>query len=213
MDSTRVRVALTIGLVLIAGAVALTLTQAPASLARRSTNEDQVLTTTRRRAVTCQSGETLPRGTSAIRVHIFAEYGPEVALQVLQHGQLIAHASQQAGWTGGAFTVSIAPPASTLTGVTLCYRLALNGDETLSQLGEATSPHIAAHEGTTVLPGRVTVEYLRPGSSSWWSLVQPVARRMGLGHIPSGRWSVGLVAALMAGVLALCSGLIVRELR
>jgi hypothetical protein len=209
----RVKVTLAIGLVLIVAAIGLTLTQAPMSLARRSTNEDRALKSASRRTHVCQSNELLPRGTTAIRLHIFAEYGPKVTVKVLAGGRVVAQGQQRAGWTGGVVTVPVGALARTRSGARLCVTLLLNGDETVSLLGAQTSAGHAAREGATALPGRLTVEYLRPGPSSWWSLLPEVARRAGLGRAVSGTWSVALVGVLMAGVLALCSGLIVRELR
>jgi hypothetical protein len=60
---------------------------------------------------------------------------------------------------------------------------------------------------------RFAVEYLRPGSSSWWSLASTVARRMGFGHAPSGTWIVFLLLALTVAIVALASRLLLRELR
>jgi hypothetical protein len=209
----RVKAALAIGLALIAGGVAVTLTQAPPSLARRNTDEDQILGSMRRKAQTCQPDEVLPRGTSAVRLHIYAEYGPRVELRALEGGRIVAQGEQRAGWTGGAVTVPVSPLTTRRSAVKLCFTLFLNGDETLSPLGERTSRALAAREGDTTLPGRVTVEYLRPGPSSWWSLLLPVARRMGLGRAAAGTWNVVAVIALMAGALLICSRLVVRELR
>jgi hypothetical protein len=209
----RIKVTIAIGLALIAVAVALTLTRAPASLARRNTHEDQVLGGVDHAAEYCQSGELLPSGATAIRVHVYAEYGPRVAVTLSERGRTIAHGQQGVGWTGGAVTVPLRALARSRSPARLCIELALNGDETISLFGEQTSTALAARAGHTTLPGRITVEYLRPGRSSWWSLLPEVARRAGLGHAPSGTWGVGLAAALMAGVLALCSGLLVRELR
>jgi hypothetical protein len=62
------------------------------------------------------------------------------------------------------------------------------------------------------LPGRFTVEYMRRGDSSWWSLAKTAARHMGLGRAPSGTWVALLVLLLMGTVLATASWLIVKEL-
>jgi len=59
-----------------------------------------------------------------------------------------------------------------------------------------------------VLHGRVRVEYMRPGSSSWWSLAGTVARRMSLGRGWPGGWSVPLALVLMASMaVMLCARL------
>jgi hypothetical protein len=88
-----------------------------------------------------------------------------------------------------------------------------NGNESVELLGEQTSGALAARGQHGPLPGRVRVEYLRPGDASWWSIAPEVARRMGLGHAAAGTWSVLLVLALMGCVVVLCSRLILRELQ
>jgi hypothetical protein len=212
MAEQRIKVAIAIGLALLAVAVALTLTAAPASLARRNTREDRVLGNVSHPASYCQAGEALPRGVTAIRVHMFAEYGPPVAVTLSARGRALARGRQRAGWTGGAVTVALGALSHGVSGATLCVALSLNGDETVSLLGEQRPPALAAHAAYSTLPGRITVEYLRAGGSSWWSLLAEVARRAGLGHAPSGTWGVALLVVLMAAVLALCSALLVREL-
>ncbi len=64
-----------------------------------------------------------------------------------------------------------------------------------------------------MLPGRIAVEYVRAGSSSWWSLVPSVARRMGLGRAWAGTWVAAMVALLMVTGIVLASWLTLREAR
>jgi len=63
------------------------------------------------------------------------------------------------------------------------------------------------------LPGRFTIEYMRPASASWWSSIETVARRLGLGHAPSGTWLAVFLLLAMGTVVATASWLAVRELR
>lgn len=94
----------------------------------------------------------------------------------------------------------------------LCFAFFVNGEESLQLVGEPAGAALAARSAAGPLPGRVVAEYLRPSRSSWWSLAPSVARRMGLGHAPSGTWSALLVLALMAAVVLVCSRVILREL-
>jgi hypothetical protein len=81
-------------------------------------------------------------------------------------------------------------------------------------LGSPAAPQEAAREGAgQALPGRLHVEYLASGGSSWWSLVLTVARHMGLGHVLAGTWVVILIALLVAAVGLLAMWLALRELR
>jgi hypothetical protein len=209
------RVKMAFGGVLVVGVAILgvTLSRSPISVARTNSNAHVLLGSTRESARICQSSEVLPRDTSAIRMQMFASAGPRVTVEVLAHGHIIAHGERGSGWTGGSVTVPVSHLATASAGVTLCFTLFLNGAEGVSLTGEPTNEALAAQERIGPLPGRIRVEYLRPDRSSWWSLILPVARRMGLGHAGSGRWSVLLVIGLMIGVLLLSSRVVLRELR
>jgi hypothetical protein len=209
----RVKLAFGIGLVVGAAVLAVTLSRSPISVARTNSSAHVFLGSTRESARICQSSELLPGDTSAIRMQMFASAGPRVTVEVLAHGHIIAHGERGSGWTGGSVTVPVNRLTTVSTGVTLCFTLFPNGAEGVSLTGEPTNEALAAQERVGPLPGRIRVEYLRPDRSSWWSLILPVARRMGLGHAGSGSWSVLLVVGLMIGVLLLSSRVVLRELR
>jgi putative copper export protein len=105
------------------------------------------------------------------------------------------------------------PVSTQRSGVDLCFKLFLSGDESAALEGERTSATLAASGADGPLPGRVRVEYLRTSGSSWWSLVPTVARRMGLGHALGGIGNVLLALALMCGVAAVCARAILTGLR
>jgi len=208
----RTRLAFAGSLILGAVVLAITLSGAPIAVARINTQRHAGLGTTRESLTACQSAETLPRHTSALRLYMFAFTGPRVSVQLLAHGQVIAHGERGAGWTGGSVTVALGPLAGAHQGVTLCFALLLNGDEGVSLSGERTHSALAAQVHGEPLPGRVRVEDLRPGSSSWWSLALAVARRMGLGHAWAGTWIALLAGALMLGVVLISWRVVFREL-
>jgi hypothetical protein len=193
-------------------AVAITLTQAPITVARVSTTERTFLAEVRHKTSVCQAGEALPRETSAIRLGADGFLGPRVTVEVLAHSRVIAHGERGSGWTAGVVTVPVNRLSTARSGVELCFTLFGNGEESTTLVGSPAAGARAAHGNDGPLPGRVSVEYLRPSRSSWWSLAPQVARRMGLGHAAAGTWCVLLVLALMGGVVALCSRLILREL-
>jgi hypothetical protein len=194
-------------------AMALTLSEGPVTLARVSTTQHTYLGSDTHTTIACQSGEVLPRQTTAIRLRIFAYLGPRVTVHVLDAGHAIASGEHGAGWTGGVVSVPVRPLPTTRTGVKLCFALFLNGIEPGELVGEATTGPQAAQVRQGSVPGRVRVEYLRPGDSSWWSLALSVARRMGIGHAWSGTWLALLAGALMGGVMLVCARLMLRELR
>lgn len=206
------KIILVAGLICGSAAIAVTLSQAPITVAGVNTAETRSLGKAHRRTVVCQRHETLPRETSAIRLRVFAYTGPRVTVAVTARGQPIARGEHESGWTSGVVTVPVKPLVTARSEVELCFTLFLNGNEKAWFVGERTKRAPATRDHTTTLPGRVRVEYLRPGRSSWWSQALSVARRMGLGHAGSGTWSVLLVIILMVSVVFLCSRLILREL-
>jgi hypothetical protein len=208
-----VKLTLGIGLILGAAAIGITLFEAPLTVARVNTAKRSLLGATEEKIDACQSHEVLPRGTSAIRLHVYASLGPRVTVAVLEQGRVIAHGEQRSGWTGYVVTVPVKPLSSARRGVTLCFVLFLNGNETAAPMGETTTLARAANGYQTTLTGRVAVEYLRPARSSWWSLALPVARRMGLDRAWNGAWGALVVIVLMGGLVLLCSRLVLRELR
>jgi hypothetical protein len=208
----RVALALAIGLAAIAVAVAATLAQAPASVIAMNFSQRQLLGSAENPLSACQRGETLPQGTTAIRLGLEAFTGPQVTLTVSAGGRVIAHDEHGSGWTGNVVTFPVARQRAATSDATVCFAFAVY-DETVDVRGEPTAPALAARDGGGVpLPGRVRVEYLRPGRS-WWSLAPAVARRLGLGHALDGAWDLVLVLALMAALVVCASRLALRELR
>jgi hypothetical protein len=204
----RLRIALATGLVAGAVAIGVTLSQAPDVVAGVSTPMQRYIGSTAQATTVCQSGEVLPPAVSAIRLRVFAFLGPRVTLRVLARGRVIASGVRGSGWTGGVVTVPVKPLPTATAGATLCFTLHLNGDEHAEFGGAPQAGALAARAPGDVLHGRVRVEYMRPGGSSWWSLAGAVARRMDLGRGWPGGWSVPLVLVLMASVaILLCARL------
>jgi Predicted membrane protein (DUF2142) len=159
----------------------------------------------------CQAGETVPRGTSSLRLGLETHVGPTVAVTVSSGGRVLAAGARGSGWTGAKVTVPLSRVTRTVADATVCSTIGQTR-ETVTAIGQPTGRALAARSGHTVLLGRMQVEYLAPGTQSWWSLVLPVARRLGLGRAPSGTWVALLVALLFLAVTALASYVALREL-
>lgn len=208
----RIKVALGVGLALIALAFVLTLTRVPLTVARGGVATEHTLVSSAKPASACQGGETLPRGTTALRLSLTAAVGPRVAVKVFSRSRVVTHGATQPGWSNASVTVPVQPLPHTLAPVKVCFAMALmNG--AVAMRGSPTGHALAATSGKQTLPGRMGIEYLHPGGSSWWSQATAVARRLGLGHAASGAWDALLVMALAASFIALSSWLVVRELR
>jgi hypothetical protein len=211
---TRIEVALACGLVSIALALAATFSHAPAlATVARSVPAEKRLVKTSGEASGCQRGELLPADTTAIRLGLFAVTTPAVALRVLAGSHAIAEGTLAPGWSGEGATVPVNKvfPRG-VSPVTVCFALnSINGEVTM--VGRFTPPAEATLGGGRPLPGRISIEYVRPGRRSWWSLAVSVARHLGLGRAAGGTGNALLVVALAATVLALSSWLVMRDLR
>jgi hypothetical protein len=208
-----VQVTVAVGLVLLTGAIAIAATGAPPTVARASSAPAGTkLGFSYGPISVCQAGETLPAGTSAIRLLIHSPMvGPRVSVEVLRGERVLTGGTRGSGWTAGAVAVAVRPLARAASGVSVCF--ALDRSPWLVGLtGKRTPPTVAARGEGQVLPGRVGIEYLRAGRRSWWSRALAIARAMGLGHAVGGAWIPLLVLALIASLAALSSWLAVREL-
>jgi hypothetical protein len=209
----RVRVALAVGLTLVAGAVGVVLSRTPLTVAGTNSviaSPDKVFA--KGGASTCQQQSgALPKGTSALRISLSANQGPSVSVKVLSGSTVVAQGERGSGWgIQETVTVPVNTTTSTVTNPLICVRLG-PAVENVEVDGAVTHTISASGEPGSYV--KLRFEYLRPGDSSWWSLASSVARRMGLGHAPSGTWIVFLLMALMLAVVTLTSRLLLRELR
>jgi hypothetical protein len=208
----RIGLVLASGLALLAVAAIVTLSHAPLSLA--ATNEvpdETVLATTVLDTGACQGHEALPAGTTAIRLDLEVTTGPRVLFEALSGGRVITRGARAGGWNGAAVTIPVTPVRGAFSDVTVCFHVT-DVIGRVGLIGAATSPALAATDGRYALPGRMGVEYLRPGNRSWWSMAGAIIRHMGLGRA-GGSWVVLLIAALAAAIVACSSWTALRELR
>lgn len=210
---SSVRIALAAGLTLIAVGLGVTLSGAPVSVARTSSNREENLGYTSESHTLCQSNEQLPRGTSAIRLQLGTFTGPRLALEAYAGKRLVDSGERGSGWTGRSVTVALRHVPTTNMTVQLCVSWAMGGSESVHVMGELTGPSSALRIDGSPERGRFGVEYLRPGRSSWLSLASGIAHRLGLGRAPSGTWIAVLAALGMVAVVLLSCRVIVEEIR
>ena len=208
-----VAVALAAGLTLLAIAIGLTLLRSPTVAARRNGNpgRENRIASVRRPATYCQRDELLPRGSTAIRLALGATTGPLVKVTVGTGGKNITGGTRAAGWTGRVVTVPLKPLPQNVPGTTVCVSFYPHYEGIIVFGGQA-SPLIASYEGTHVLPGRIWIEFLRPGSRSWASLIPSTVSHFALGRAATGTWNALLAVALLAAVTIVTSVLLMREL-
>jgi hypothetical protein len=211
---TRTTGALVAGLTLLAIALFITLSGSPLVVTHtNATPASEPILEAGSGSNVCQTGEALPAGTTAIRLTLVAAVGPRVSLSVLSGARVLTSGVTAGGWTSGAVTVPVKALPHVATPVRICFKLGPSA-ETVQLGGSPTNALTAARNlSGAPLPGRFTVEYMRRGDSSWWSLAKTAARHMGLGRAPSGTWVALLVLLLMGTALATASWLLVKELR
>ncbi len=220
------RVALAAGLTLTAIAIGVVLSRSPPAVTRSTPMTAAVgFGTSALGARICQSGEVLPRSTTAIRVWLEAVIGPPVSVEASSGSHLLTRGTRGPGWTTGSVTIPVRTVTRTVSHVTVCVNVG-RPREPIGLHGVRTATAVAAfdrqgplprtarappryREGP--LPGRIVIEYLRPGNSSWWSLATSVARRMGLGRAASGTWIAVLAIVLMLALAVVMSRAILME--
>jgi hypothetical protein len=200
------RIALAVGLALIAIAIAVRLARPPLVVAgTNSVPGETPIAVTRGSTSGCQEHEALPGGTTAIRLWISVNIGPRVSLTAFSGSRVVARGTRTAGWTGEFATIPIQRIPRTISPAKICFALG-PGLEKIGLLG-ARASNRASGEAP-----KMRIEYMRPGSRSWWSLASSVLRRMGLGRSPSGTWIALLPLLLMAAAAVLAAWLILRQL-
>ncbi len=153
----------------------------------------------------CQPGGAVPRGTTAIRVSLSANIGPNVNLELLSGSTLVSEGAREAGW-GVDETVTV--PIKRVTSRIDHARICLTTGPVVEPL-QVNGTRVQTPGGDTTL---LRLEYLRPRSASWLSLLPSIARRMGLAHAPAGTWAAYMLIAVMAAVAAIATRLALREL-
>jgi hypothetical protein len=212
---SRVTITIASGLVLITAMLVAILVQVPKRII--STNYvtvTQELGLFREHATVCQGPERLPAATAAVRLSLstIAHVGPAVSVALSSQGRLVATGHRNAGWASGALTLPLHPPVATPVDAKICLTRG-SGGMPVELVGDGARGPLPATVNGKPLAGRLRVEYLAGGRRSWFSLAEHVARRLGLGHAPSGTWTVLALAALMAIAVTLAGWLLLREQR
>jgi hypothetical protein len=208
----RIRVTIAICLALMLIAVGVSLARSP--LVRAGTDGTPLPTEIGATSVPttiCQGEETVPDGTTAIRVSLLSLLGPRIKLIASSGGQVLTTGQIGYGWTGAVVTIPVRRVAGTHPHTKICVSLAKR-QQLVNLRGVNTKFSPAVTEGKQVLPGRMRFDYLRPDSKSWLSLILPTARRIGL-NIGGGGGIVLVPLILLLSAATLTSWLLVRDLR
>lgn len=196
------------GLALLAVAIALTLSRSPLVVAgTNSVAPAHTVAETLGPNGACQSDETIPSGTSAVRMWLTSSVKPLVTVVVREGSQTVAAGYAAGGLLGKVTAVSIRPLPHALRHAQVCFAIARATQMVFLYGGRAPHPEPGEE------PTKMTIEYLRPGAQTWWSLVGTVASRLGMGRAPAGRWIALLPLSLMTLVVLLASWTVITQLR
>jgi len=207
----RVKIALASGLAVTAGTLGIVASRSPLTVVGTdSVAAHDDVGHIQPDASVCQNGGTVPEGTTAIRASLSANAGPRVSLAVLSGSRVLTEGQRAAGWgIEETVTVPVRRLPHAVSDATVC--LGVGPSVEVVQVNGSIAPVASAGGGD---PGSASLrlEYLRPGRSSWWSLISSITHNMGLGRAPSGGLVSLLVLALMLAIAILTSRLILREL-
>ncbi len=208
----RIRIAIAAGLALTLVAVSVSLARSP--LVRVGTDGTPLPTeigASSTPTTVCQGEETVPAGTTAIRVSLLSLLGPKIKLIASSGGQTVTSGEIGYGWTGAVVTIPVRRVIGTHPHTKICTSLAKR-QQLVNLRGANTKFSPAVTEGKQVLAGRMRFEYLRPDSKSWLSLALPTARRIGL-TVGGGSAIVVIPFMLLLSMVGLTSWLLTRDLR
>jgi hypothetical protein len=214
---TRAKAALIGGFALTCVVLVVTLFESPEIVARTNrlpAPQVTALASLTHRGEYCQSGETLPRSTSSIRIWMFEVVGHRVQVSIYAGKTKITGGTHRSGWAGSTVTIPLTPiPRSTMHNVTVCALIQTGKETVFLEGGPASSGVFPGAELLQQPKSAVWIEYLQPGKRSWISLAGGIVHRLGLGRSPGGTWIAFMVLVLMGAITALVSYLVVREAR
>lgn len=159
----------------------------------------------------CQGSELVPGGAARLRLLApGAGAGVPLEVEIRYEGEEVIRGRLSGGWEAGA----VAVPLDAVTEAAVVERVCVEnrGDAVLHLHGEAQPVDQGARIEAGPIEGRLRLEYLRPGSESWFELLPTMVHRFGFGRAEVlGSWSFFLAAALMLFACAAAARLVLRS--
>lgn len=122
--------------------------------------------------------------------------GPPLAVSVRADGRVVSRGSAAAGYGDGGVAAEIERLDESLIADEVCIRNA--GRAGIALRGEPLPAEQVAEVDATPAEARLRLEWVRPGSESWFELVPAVSHRFGLGKAEwLGSWTLVLAAVLV----------------
>jgi hypothetical protein len=158
----------------------------------------------------CQNGELIPKDTATIAMSLSAMNGPGPRVRVVasRGGKVITSGVTPSGWIGNQVRVPVRPVDQAVDGVRLCVSTAAGSPVQLRGLPKGAA---LLDTDAPATRDRIHVEYLRPGSESWWAYLPTIVHRMGLGRAWGGAWIAFLILVLMVATIGIAFGRAIWE--
>lgn len=160
----------------------------------------------------CEPGELLPGDTGGLRLAADsgAYAGPRLSVHVFSPQGSVSSGELAPGWRSGAVLIPIRRVARTLPSAIVCLRNA--GSRPVSFGGSAPASGFVIELAGKPFGGRLRIEYMRPGSESWLSLLPALVHRFSLAKSDIVRhWSWIAVLVLMLLAVGLATSIVLRE--
>ncbi|HEY2718305.1 MAG TPA: hypothetical protein VGI52_01645 [Solirubrobacteraceae bacterium] len=209
---TPARLVLALGLLaLIGAALAILLQSAPRRAGTNLTADAGYVVPLQAGGQLCEPGELVPGDTGALRLSVSsgAALGPplDVTVGVGMHPIAVGHLA--AGWHSGAVSIPVSRVRETQQGATIC--LVNRGSHSVSFGGSVPDADFYVVLDGKPLSGRMRVEYMRPGSESWLTLLGTLTHRFSLAKADVVRhWAAPAVLVLMLLAVVLAGRTILR---
>ncbi len=214
----RVRVVVAIGLVLVAGALALDMSRsAPRTAGSDHAGIPVFAATVPGGGTVCQPDPNL--ADDAYRVQLLiGTYGrpvPDLRINFTGAGGAeVARGHLPVGEKEGLVTIPLKRARASTEATRMCMHVGGSQNVVLGGEGIPVTDPIAEAVNGRPQPGRIGLVYLRGGEESWWQLLATLAERFGLGKASGfGTWTFPVLALLLIGVWVATVRLLIRELK
>lgn len=211
---TPVRVVLAVGVLAILGAgLAILLQSGPRRAGTNLTSELGFAIPLEPFQEVCEPGELVPGDTGALRLDASTGGRPGPALSARVSGPaaaLLSSGRLAAGWREGSVRIPLTRVAHTAPGATICLRNL--GPGKVAFAGSVPDSVFQIQLAGKPLGGRMRIEYMRPGSETWLTLLPTLVHRFALAKADVVRhWAAAAVLVLMLLAVALAARTLVRE--
>jgi hypothetical protein len=160
----------------------------------------------------CEPGELLPGDTGGLRLAADSGIypGPRLAVHIFSAQGAVSSGGLAPGWRSGRVLIPIRRVAQTLPSAIVCVRNA--GSRPVSFGGSAPASGFVIELAGKPFGGRLRIEYMRPGSESWLSLLPTLVHRFSLAKSDIVRhWAWIAVLVLMLLAVGLAARTMLRE--